>query len=215
MNPSIAVTPEVRSLMEAVCDGMADDAQVRDLESLLSTDDEACKFYVDLLNLDAELQWLADTRQEGVAAVKRLIAAEQAPLQHPPLSFLTTTLRGTLGCFPDGMPLAYLIATVVTGLGLLVGRTSICPVLNRLPALRCHRQLLNRRGSCREDHRHGRLQVGKRGIRDWGLGTREGFKDCKSEISRCSRRPVRPCLRFDGNYVQHGGQGHCAGTGDV
>ena len=38
-----------------------------------------------------------------------------------PLGFLTTTLHATIGSFPEGMPLAYLIATVVTGLGLLIG----------------------------------------------------------------------------------------------
>ena len=35
--------------------------------------------------------------------------------------FLSSTFHATLGCFPEGMPLAYLIATVVTGLGLLIG----------------------------------------------------------------------------------------------
>ena len=38
----------------------------------------------------------------------------------PLLPFLSTILRTTRGYFPEGMPLAYLIATVVTGLGILI-----------------------------------------------------------------------------------------------
>ena len=48
---------------------MADDAQLRDLKSLLLTDEEARKLYVDLLNLDAELQWLVGSLQAGDAAL--------------------------------------------------------------------------------------------------------------------------------------------------
>ena len=79
----------------------------------------------------------------------------------PPSSPPPSTLR--LGYFPEGMPLAYLIATVVTGLGLLIGASSICPVrtsgstigFSPLSPL-----------SGRQNHRHGRLQVGYKGIRD-------------------------------------------------
>ena len=37
------------------------------------------------------------------------------------LPFLSTTFHNTLGYFSEGMPLAYLLATVITGLGLLIG----------------------------------------------------------------------------------------------
>ena len=86
MNARVTVTPEVRSLIEAVCDGMADDAQLRDLKSLLLTDEEARKLYVDLLNLDAELQWLVGSLQAGDAALKEFIAAKQTPHSLPPPS---------------------------------------------------------------------------------------------------------------------------------
>ena len=39
----------------------------------------------------------------------------------PSPTFLSSALHGTLGYFSEGMPLAYLLATVITGLGLLVG----------------------------------------------------------------------------------------------
>ena len=46
---------------------------------------------------------------------------ESGPLCPPVVGFLSTTLHGTVGYFSDGMPLAYLLATVITGLGLLIG----------------------------------------------------------------------------------------------
>ena len=89
------------------------------------------------------------------------------PLPSPAPTFLSTTLPSTLGYFPEGMPLAYLIATVVTGLGLLivlavymsrpeqVATHSVPPAAERqLPPSRC------RIGG--PDHRHGRLQVERR-----------------------------------------------------
>ena len=122
MNPTTAVTLEVQSLIEAVCDGMADDAQVRDLESLLLTDEEARNFYVDLLDLDAKLQRLVGSLQEGDAALKEFIAAEtNATTPNPPPPSSATTLPGTVGYFSSGWPLAYLVATVIFGIGALVG----------------------------------------------------------------------------------------------
>ena len=38
----------------------------------------------------------------------------------PTIPFLPVAIHGTLRCFPEGMPLAYLIATVITGLAILV-----------------------------------------------------------------------------------------------
>jgi hypothetical protein len=107
MNTTTPVTLEIRSRIEAVCDGIADDAQVRDLESLLLTDEQARKFYVYLLDLDAKLQWLVRSRQDGDVALT--------------LPLLSTTLPGAVGWFSSGWPVAYLVATVIFGLGLLIG----------------------------------------------------------------------------------------------
>ena len=54
------------------------------------------------------------------ASLGRLLGDRPLP------TFLTTALHGTVGYFPEGMPLAYLVATVMTGLGLLIG--SLIPV---------------------------------------------------------------------------------------
>ena len=126
MNPTTAITPEVQSLIEAVCDGMAADAQVRNLESLLLTDEETRKFYVDLLDLDAELQWLVGSLQEGDAALEEFIAAKQTPPQQPAPTFPATLFNSTLGYLSSGWPVAYLIATVIFGIGLLIGSARAC-----------------------------------------------------------------------------------------
>ena len=121
MTHAVAVLPDVRALIEAVCDGAAADAQVRDLEARLLTDADAREFYVDLLNLDAELQWIARSQQRGEAAVKRLVDAAQQPARAPLFPFLATLPHGTVGYFSSGWPLAYLLATVIFGIGLLIG----------------------------------------------------------------------------------------------
>ena len=120
MNPTTPVTLEIRSLIEAVCDGMADDAQVRDLESLLLTDEQACKFYVYLLDLDAKLQWLVRSRQEGDVALKEFVAAKQTP-QQPAPTLPATLWHGTVGWFSLDWCMSYLIATVIVGIGALIG----------------------------------------------------------------------------------------------
>ena len=73
------------------------------------------------------------------------------------------------------MPLAYLVATVVTGLGLLIGSLIHVSIRSRLLAIGCRRLSRTDAGDGRPDHRHGRLQVGKRGE---GRGT--GGGGCKS-----------------------------------
>ena len=121
MNARVGVAPEVQSLIEAVCDGVADDVQMRSLKPLLLTDEAARAFYVDLLNLDAELHWLVGSLEGGKAARKGFTAPEQTPLQRPVPSFPATLGHGTVDCFSSGWPVAYLVATVVFGIGLAIG----------------------------------------------------------------------------------------------
>ena len=86
----------------------------------------------------------------------------------PIQGLLSSILHSPIGYFPEGVPLAYLIATVVTGLGLLIGaviqvagpeevaRQSASPPSPPLPSPL----------SGRPNYRLGRLQVGEKGIRD-------------------------------------------------
>lgn len=120
MNARVVVTPEVQSLIEAACDGVADDAQLQNLKPLLLTDDAARTLYVDLVNLDAELQWLVGSLHAGDAALKEFITAKQTlPQQFVP-AFLSNTLHGTIGYFSHEMPFSFLIGAVFTSLLVLV-----------------------------------------------------------------------------------------------
>ncbi len=118
MTPTPLVTPEVQSLIEAICDGMADDSQVCKLESLLLSDVEARNFYVDFLDFDAKLQRLIGSLQEGEASLKEFISTQQAPPRQLAPSFLSAAYHGTIGFFSQELPFSLLIGTVLTGLGL-------------------------------------------------------------------------------------------------
>ena len=52
----------------------------------------------------------------------------------PLLGFLGNAIHGTVGYFSSGWPVAYLMATVIFGLGLLVGSSCTCPSRYRLPS---------------------------------------------------------------------------------
>ncbi len=141
MTPTLLVTPEVQSLIEAVCDGMADDAQVCKLESLLLSDVEARNFYVDFLDFDVKLQRLAGSLQEGEASLQEFISTQHAPLRHLAPSFLSTAYHGTIGFFSQELPFSLLIGTVLTGLGLwfasmvyVSGPNKIAKDLSSLPS---------------------------------------------------------------------------------
>jgi hypothetical protein len=180
MNPMAAVTPEVRSLIEAVCDGVADDTQVRELESLLLTDENVCKSYVYMLDLDAKLQRLVGSFQESDAAVEEFITAAEAPPQRPAPTFPAAAWRGTFDYVSSGWPLAYLIATVVLSVGLLVahltsGSHSVQVTAKSPPGktrtLAGHRMQFVGRITGMADCRWE-----KQGARDGGRGPEEGLR---------------------------------------
>jgi hypothetical protein len=99
---------------------MANDAQVRDLQSLLRSSDEVCRSYVELLHLDAELQWLIVSQQGGEMALDALAASERTPQRLSPTG-APSLFHTTVGYFSSGWPVAYLIATVIVGIGLVIG----------------------------------------------------------------------------------------------
>jgi hypothetical protein len=115
------ITPEAQLLIEAVCNGIADDAQLRDLESLLLTDEKARRSYAYLLELDANLQWLVGSQYAGGAALAKFIAAKETPSVSPAPTFPATLLHSMVGYFSSGWPVAYLVATVILGIGLTIG----------------------------------------------------------------------------------------------
>jgi hypothetical protein len=119
MNLSAGITPEARSLIEAACDDRATDAQLRDLESLLLTDEKARRLYVHLLDLDAQLQWFVGSLRDGGLAFDELVAAKQTPQKQRAPIFPAVQYPLSASFVSSGWPLAYLIAAAILAVGLL------------------------------------------------------------------------------------------------
>jgi hypothetical protein len=124
-------------LVDALCDEQLDDADHERLAALLA-DDDALWLYVAHMNMHAGLAWdfglatesgghpgqaqdadamLTDERQVRPSVLG--LRPSSALLATP--SFFSTTLHGTIGYFSSGWPVAYLVATVILGVGLLIG----------------------------------------------------------------------------------------------
>ena len=134
-------TSDVRFLIESVCDGTADNTQVRELELRLMNDTEACAFYADLLNLDAELRWIASSEQQGKEAIEKLVAAHTQPATTliPVLEVRGGVWNGMACWVSSDWLVAYLIATVIFAIGAVIGSityvTHPVQVAERLPVV--------------------------------------------------------------------------------
>ena len=107
---SDALFTEIHRLATECLEGGAAAATFERLNDLVSGNPEALDLYVEYLNDSIGLRHVC------------LPGEVSAPLP----TFLTTTLHGTVGYFSSGWPVAYLIATVIFGLALLIG--SLVPV---------------------------------------------------------------------------------------
>ena len=153
IEPAFSVD-ELRALADAACNGALTEQDVVQLERLLYDNAEAQQFYLNHVCLDRRLRW----------EFARQVQEPTAPPSPPPvLGFLADTFHGTVGYFSSGWPLAYLVATVIFGIGLLIGsvvHVSQPEQVARQPSLA---EQVDRRaedGICRSDHRHGRLPLG-------------------------------------------------------
>ena len=72
------------------------------------------------LDFECRAQQAAKRQSCKSLAGKTVAASHKMPHLTAPRC-CSAALHGTFGYFSDGMPLAYLLATVVTGLGLLIG----------------------------------------------------------------------------------------------
>ena len=88
----------------------------------------------------AMLQW--------ISAPPAVELGRPAPLpsSSPHFSFLGNTMHGTVGYFSSGWPVAYLVATVIFGIGIASGPSSMCPSRCRLPSNR--NRLRSNSGGC-------------------------------------------------------------------
>jgi hypothetical protein len=94
-----------------------------DISQILEKSDEACDIYVECVQMSLLLpSILAAESEEELASSNDFSSGpckEASPYRFPGL--LSPALHNALGYFSDGMPLAYLIATVIFGVGLLIG----------------------------------------------------------------------------------------------
>ena len=104
-------------LISALIDDDLDPQDHTRLARMLAGDAALRGCYYGQLRMHAQLAWNSHPAPVVRFSDMGVISDAGEP---PSLGFLSTALHGASGYFPEGMPLAYLIATVVTALGLLV-----------------------------------------------------------------------------------------------
>ena len=129
----------VLDLAEAVCDDAASSAECAELDSLVLADETVRRNYWDYCQMHVmlEMDLRLNRALKKVHAQDRFDTADLTPWESDALAGVTSsvmpshsstvfglfsgTLHGTIGFFSQEVPFALLIATVITGLGLLMG----------------------------------------------------------------------------------------------
>jgi hypothetical protein len=131
---------ELPPLLERLIDGQFTSEDGDRLNTLLAQGDAPRRCYRAYMKLHAAMEWRIGERNgaEGLGQWRPSITDQlpSAPLPSPstiplPPTFQildTTTIPGTAGFFSSGWPAAYLIATVVCGIGALIGAFTYVPV---------------------------------------------------------------------------------------
>lgn len=116
-----------------VCDETAAESDLAEMDAILLADQQSRNDYLDYcwmhVALESQLRVRAAAQKAhqqisaelGVPVPSDINAATDASSSPMPLNFFSTTLHTTLGYFSEGIPLAYLLATVLFGAGLLIG----------------------------------------------------------------------------------------------
>jgi hypothetical protein len=129
MTLSVAQRETLDSLLLALCDGQPAQERVVELERLVLSDPEAMAHYVRVTNLQVGLRWMtadgcenSETARGGLPLPPpRTDSNTYCPPVATP-SLFSSPLHGTFGYFSSaGWPVAYLVATVILGIGLLIG----------------------------------------------------------------------------------------------
>ena len=130
MNSPTPIPDVFWSLLNAACDGSLAADQMQELESILASNAEACKLFADHFQLKTDIRFLgrvARIRDIGLAGIRSTFpetppTVSSSPVASSPgLGFLASAYHGTVGFFSQEIPFSLLIATLVTGLGLLAG----------------------------------------------------------------------------------------------
>ena len=123
-----ATSPEFQSLLWAACRDDVTQEELAQLEQLADAD-SAVQLLVDYLQLDGELHRIICQQSSEDKCFKMLEASafsnpqaiEQFQSVSPGSPLFSTIAQGTLGYFSSGWPMAYLVATAVMAVALLVG----------------------------------------------------------------------------------------------
>jgi hypothetical protein len=111
---------ELESLAVAACSGELTDDGVARLEVLLR-DPAACRWWRDACLLQAELRFLVSADRADATSQENLRTSAETIASVPLAGLPISTSHGMLSGFAAGWPAAYLVATVVFGVGLVVG----------------------------------------------------------------------------------------------
>ena len=115
-NPS----PELESLAAAACCGELTDEGVARLEVVLR-DPAACRWWRDACLLQAELRLVVSADRADAASQHSLRTSAETIAAVPLAGLPIHTPHGMLGGFASGWPAAYLVATMIFGIGLAIG----------------------------------------------------------------------------------------------
>jgi hypothetical protein len=155
----------------------------------LNADEDVRRRYLDYCQLHFTLELELQTLSAVEKVHQQIDLEPELPLLAPssiPI-FLPTALHDTTGFFSSGWPVAYLAATVIVGVGLLIG--SLVHVSHSVQIARQSAPLHSPLSSLPSVV--GRIT----GMVDW--------------------RRVHPGLRLDGNHLRYRRQGRSAGTGHL
>ena len=122
---------ELRELAAAQCDGTATPEQRDRLQQLLDADPQAVRFYVEYLDLHAELQWQHRGEEAHRADSEDRETAEPQP-STPSLGFLGGTIRRSAGFFSQPTPISISVAAVVVGVLLSAMALMVMPIYRHL-----------------------------------------------------------------------------------
>ena len=121
---------EIYRLANSALCGDISAAEWQRLEQLVAGDPTARRWYVEFIcdacNIRARASSPACRTDFPVPPVSQPDPRTASPQTALPFGFLGNAFHGTVGYFSSGWPLAYLIATMIFGVGLLIG--SLVPV---------------------------------------------------------------------------------------
>ena len=153
MSTSVSPLPEDRlvelhTLATAALNEELSDEQIVRLDRLVCEDENFRRLYIRYMyvswNLrtwakfplpsDAEDQLQPPSPDADAILLDQLASLDAEPAHGSALLVGSNAFHGTVGYFSSGWPVAYLVATVIFAIGLLVGSQFTCPSRCRLPS---------------------------------------------------------------------------------